>query len=63
MIYKLIFISDCTDDSHCDYTEECSDSTDGKCIDPCEYFNSQCEQGEMCVVVDHTPTCVGKYIH
>ena len=57
--HKPMYISECLDNSDCRDTEVCTNSTNGRCIDPCESFGSRCNEDEMCLVTNHNQTCTG----
>ena len=58
----MYIVSECLDDGDCPMTHICSalNSFMKVCVNPCESFKSQCEEGTICTVDNRTPSCQGK---
>ena len=65
-VAQNILFLDCHDHYDCQENKVChwlggSGPKIGACTDPCIEFSKSCIETQSCVVIDHYPTCAGRY--
>ena len=53
------FVLECSVNDHCPKNSACSNSSEGKCIDPCRLTEGLCCSDKSCATKNHVPTCIG----
>ena len=54
--------SDCTTNNHCKDDEICQIKGEiGSCSNPCDSFETYCQQNQTCIVTNREPSCERKY--
>ena len=64
VLHNILFL-DCHDHYDCQENKVCTDigfgANIGACTDPCIDFSKSCIETQSCVVINHSPTCAGRY--